>query len=255
MTETLYPMGYGTRMVTMAELRAKHEPHMHPEYARRLFAWIEACEGLIGIGGGYRELGQQPDKPGFAQEGKSFHQPQPFINYPMTFSAVDLVVVNPGGAHRAPRWSEVPAKDSQESKNRGLHCHIKSESWHMQVIEMLGWTTWWLGGRKDPIDGYVIPGWVRKVFAPKPSQEKRTKLLSFLNNKGEVAAIQNSCNWWGWTDNVNRKLLPDGQYGELTAQGVGNMQKALGVKQDGKYGPQTANAFQAFLDAMSKMPR
>jgi len=125
----------------------------------------------------------------------------------------------------------------------------------MQVIEMLGWTTWWLGGRKDPIDGYVIPGWVRKVFAPKPSQEKRTKLLSFLNNKGEVAAIQNSCNWWGWTDNVNRKLLPDGQYGELTAQGVGNMQKALGVKQDGKYGPQTANAFQAFLDAMSKMPR
>ena len=40
-----YPYGYGEGTKTMAVLRARYEPKMHPEYARRLFAWIESLGG------------------------------------------------------------------------------------------------------------------------------------------------------------------------------------------------------------------
>lgn len=249
---TLYPMGYGTNMVPMAELRAKHEPNMHPEDARRLFAWLESCGGLVGIGGGFRPLGGQPaNAPGsvrFAPEGKSFHQPQPFRTHPGTYVAQDLVVVNPGGRHRAPRWSEVPAAGSSLAAKWGLHCHIKAESWHMQPVEIRGWTTWFVGGRKDPVANYPLPV-PGRVFAPKPTQRRR--LVGQLGNVvAEVAALQNVCNFWGWRDDHNRPLLPDGKFGALTEQAVKNMQRALGVTADGIYGPQSAGALQRFLDAM-----
>lgn len=253
MTETLYPDGYGARMVTLTTLRAKHEPHMHPEFARRLFAWLESCGGLVGIGGGYRPAGAQPDRPGFAPEGMSFHQGQPFVNYPATYSAVDLVVVNPGGSHRAPRWSEVPAKGSAESVRRGLHCHIATESWHMQAVEVRGYTTWRLAGRKDPQRFYPIPSTPAKVFAPKATQQRRLPGMDGLNSKSEVVTLQNACIWFGWHDDHNRPPLADGKFGALTGQCVANMQRALEIPVDGKYGPQSQRALQAFFDALAVM--
>lgn len=253
MSEILYPVAYGTQTVPMAELRRRHEPHMHPEFARRLFAWLEAQGGLVGIGGGYRPLGTQPDKPGFAPEGKSFHQPQKFSANPDTYAAVDLVVVNPGGVHRAPRWSEVPAAKSSEAARWGLHCHISTESWHEQPHEIRGWTSWVLAGRKDPVAGHPIPGPARRVFAPKPTQRRRLPGLGGLNSKAEVAALQNACNWWGWRDDHNRPLLPDGQFGALTEQAVMTMQRVVRTAPDGIYGPKSAAALQAFLDAMAAL--
>ena len=35
--EYLYPVGYGTSLVTEAEMRRRYEPHMEPEFARRFF--------------------------------------------------------------------------------------------------------------------------------------------------------------------------------------------------------------------------
>jgi hypothetical protein len=130
----LFPSGYGTTMVDIDELfKRHHQAKMHPEYARRLRAWLIAHEGRIGIGGSWRAV--QPVKPGFAPPGKSFHESQQFKSGTW-FAAVDLVHVNSGRKHRAPTWDEVPKKGSQEAKRWGLHCNVTrpSEPWHIQPI-------------------------------------------------------------------------------------------------------------------------
>ena len=252
----LYPTGYGSQMVTMADLRARHEPRMHPEFARRLFAWIEAQGGLVGIGGGFRALGSQPNKPGFAAEGRSFHQPQEWADHPGTYAAVDLVVVVPRAIHRAPRWQEVPNPGSTLAKLWGLHCNVyPSEAWHMQGVEYSGWRTWVMRGRKG-LARHLLPGTALVPLvplAPVPTLKKRPRLLQSLNNKAEVARLQNVCIWWGWHDDHNRPPLADGQFGALTEQAVKAMQQALRVDDDGEYGPVTARALQAFLVAMTAM--
>lgn len=191
MTEMLYPMGYGTQLVTMAQLRARHEPRMHPEFARRLFEWIEDQDGLIGIGGGWRATGSQPDKPGFAPEGESFHQNQRFPGG-LWYAAVDLVARNDAGllrrifslngsaanpdastlkrlatvakVHRAPTWSEVPPQGSDWAARVGVHANVGtpgargSESWHVQPVELDGWGRWVNAGRPDLQSNYPTPG-------------------------------------------------------------------------------------------------
>lgn len=254
MSETLYPMGYGTKLVTMAELRAKHELDLHPAAAPRIFGWLESCGGLVGIGGGVRADGSQPDKPGFAPEGQSFHQRQPFrdLNGGRAFAAFDLVVRNevPGKPHRSPRWQEVPHRGNAVAKAWGVHCNVyPSEPWHLQPIEISGWRSWVLRGRPGLAAAYPIPGRPR-VIAPAPTQRRR--LVGQVGNvKSEVVALQNLCNFWGWRDDHNRPLLADGQFGALTELAVKAMQRALGVAADGIYGRRTATAAQAFLDAMT----
>lgn len=150
----LYPIGYGTQMVTMSQLQAAHLNHMEPEFARRLFNWIESKGGDIGIGGGRRTV--QPTKPGFAPPGMSFHQDQRFADGTVWFSAVDLVHVNPGGVHRAPTVAECPQQGSMEAARWGVHINT-SESWHMQAVPQDGYQTWINGGRRRPQPGYSIP--------------------------------------------------------------------------------------------------
>jgi len=140
-------------MVTLNTLRTVHEPKMHPEYARRLFPYLEHRGGLLGIGGGWRST--QPTKPGFAPDGKSFHQSQTFASGFVGYCAVDLVAVNLPGVHRAPTWDE-----NAGAPEWGLHTFIRSplpEPWHMQPIEMRGWQTWVNNGRQDPIAGFPLP--------------------------------------------------------------------------------------------------
>lgn len=151
---TLYPLGYGSTLVTMRRLRELHEPRMHPTYAAALFAWIESKGGLIGIGGGWRST--QPALPGFAPDGMSFHQDQTFASGFVGFSAVDLVKRNPaGGNHVSPAWA-----DSADAPNFGLHTFIKSptpEPWHMQAQNIRGYSTWIANGRPDPVTNYTPP--------------------------------------------------------------------------------------------------
>ena len=119
MSEVLYPTGYGTTMVTLDALMARHHPDkIHPEFARRLRAWLEAQGGRV------------------------------------AFCAVDLVHVNPGKVHRSPTWGEVPQKNTDQSARWGLHCNVKGEPWHIQPNEVDGWAGWASGGRKDfgPVD-------------------------------------------------------------------------------------------------------
>lgn len=155
--EVKYPYGYGTGMMTMKELRDRYEPKMHPEFARRLFNWLEAQGGKFGIGGGWRDT--QPAKPGFAPEGKSFHQYQDFPSG-KSYAAVDLVV-DTHGNHRAPKWGEAPKQGSTEAKKWGVHINVGTEPtgepWHMQPVEIDGWATWVNDGRPDLKFAYPIP--------------------------------------------------------------------------------------------------
>jgi len=147
-----YPDGYGTNRITLDQMKAKHEAKMHPEFARRFFAYIEAKGGLLGVGGGWRATGSQPDKSGFAPEGESFHQDQSFASGTVGYSAVDLVTGNGSAKHKAPAWA-----DTEDAGRWGLHTFINGEPWHIQCNEMRGWSTWRDAGRPDP-HAIALPG-------------------------------------------------------------------------------------------------
>jgi len=227
----LFPSGYGTTMVDIDELFKKHhQGKMHPEYARRLRAWLIAHEGRIGIGGSWRAV--QPVKPGFAPPGKSFHESQEFKSG-FWFAAVDLVYVNPGRKHRAPTWDEVPKKGSQEAKRWGLHCNVTrpSEPWHIQPIELDGFGGWVRAGRPEPQAGYPLPGAAPVPVPPAivfayPGQPLR------LGSRGE--AVKHVQRVVGATQ--------DGDFGAATERRVKAWQKQRGMFVDGVVGPVTWKA-------------
>lgn len=53
----------------------------------------------------------------------------------------------------------------------------------------------------------------------------------------EVKGLQNWLNWQGFTDDNGNKLKEDGGFGDLTKQAVKKFQRAVGIKDDGIYGP------------------
>lgn len=221
MSQTLYPIGYRTQLVTMDDLRARHEPRMHPEFARRLFPWIRAQNGLIGIGGGWRATGTQPDQPGFAPEGESFHQSQQFPAGSF-YAAVDLVARNDDGllrrvlgltgskgnpdastlrrlltvakVHRAPTWAEVPAQGSEQAALWGVHCNVGtpgergSESWHMQPVELDGWGRWVAAGRPDLRVGYPLPSDPPETVSPEEGTDMKLFDIPPRVDVGQLAA-------------------------------------------------------------------
>lgn len=182
----LYPLGYGKDLVTMSQLRARHENHMEPEFARRLFNWIEAQGGLIGIGGGRRL--EQPTKPGFAPPGMSFHQDQRYRDNTVWYSAVDLVARCPGAVHRAPTVAECPQQGSYGAKTWGVHINTY-ESWHMQAVELDGFQSWANAGRFRPKPDYPIPG----TIPPIPPNEEDAEVKAVVI-KGDGAP-----SYWAWS--------------------------------------------------------
>jgi peptidoglycan hydrolase-like protein with peptidoglycan-binding domain len=226
----LFPSGYSTSMVTVDELFKRHHlAKMHPEYARRLRAWLIANEGRIGIGGSWRAV--QPVKPGFAPEGKSFHQSQQFSSGRVAFCAVDLVHVVPGKKHRAPTWDEVPKKGSQEAKRWGLHCNVTrpSEPWHIQPIELDGFGGWVRAGRPEPQAGYPLPG-----VAPAPAPAGPVYPGQPLRLGSKAEAVKHVQRVVGATQ--------DGDYGLATERRVKAWQKQRGMFVDGVVGPVTWKA-------------
>lgn len=163
--ELRVPWGYSTTLVTLRDLEVRLLAHHHPEYVRRLIAWIEHKDGIIGVGGGWRADGTQPDAPGFAPEGKSFHQNQRYTDGFIGAAAVDLVKRNPaGGAHLGVSWSDTIPQGSGEAVAWGLHCNVGrppgGEPWHMQPIELDGWGTATGDGTRPapaPVIGYPLP--------------------------------------------------------------------------------------------------
>ena len=251
--EVLYPMFYGTRLVTFDVLRNTFEPHMHPEAARRGFGFILHQGGKFGVGGGYRPPGTQPTRTGFAPPGKSFHEGQQFPSG-LYYVAWDMVVVNPGGVHRSPRWSEVPVQGSVLANNYGWHMNAGtpgtagSEAWHAQPIEIDGYGTWVNQGRPDlklnrPI--VVVPPKppVPQPPTPPPATQPVTQgvLVEFTSRNLVEGSVGSDVKFFQriLNDIGGQGLLLDGHYGPKTTQAVRNWQIFFGLFNDGQMGPKT----------------
>jgi len=234
-----YPTGYGTTMVDIDTLFARHHINrMHPEFARRLRAWLQSQNGRIGIGGSWRET--QPAKPGFAPEGKSFHQSQTFSGGRVAFAAVDLVHVNPGGKHRSPRWDEVPKQGTQGARDWGVHCNVAGEPWHMQPIELDGYAGWVSKGRKELVIGYFLPNLANPTVQPEPAPTPGPAAvfaypgLPVVRGSTNVEAIKLVQGIVG--------AKPDGDFGPATERRVKAWQKERSMRADGVVGPVTWKA-------------
>lgn len=153
---TLYPYGYGRTVLTEARLISLIEPHMHPGFFRRVIPWLQSMNGLIGVGGARRVY--QPNLPGFAPAGESFHQDQKFASRRIAYTALDLVARVPGGDHRSPTWDEVPRQNTAEAARWGIHANVPREPWHVQPVEIDGYAQWIGNGRPDPAMDYPLPG-------------------------------------------------------------------------------------------------
>lgn len=250
--ETLYPIFYGTRMVTFDVLRDTFEPHMHPEAWRRGSIFILSQEGKFGIGSGFRPPGTQPNKPGFATPGRSFHEKQRFPSG-IFYAAWDMVVVNPGGKHRAPRLDEVPRQGSQFAFAFGWHMNIDSEPWHAQPIELDGWGAWTRDNRPDLQPNYEI---VLPEPPPSPYIPPLPPLVPVTENqpltKGIVVEFTSRTLTEGTSGNdvkffqrqlneiAGQGLLLDGKFGPATSTAVRNWQMFFKLESiDGELGPKT----------------
>lgn len=246
MSETLYPIGYGTRLVTITVIEDYLRPYMHPEAFRRVINFIKHQGGKFGPGGAYRPAGTQPDKPGFAKEGQSFHQKQRFPSGEY-YVAIDWVVVNPGYVHRSPRWEEVPRQGTAMALAYGYHFNVGTpgvkgnEPWHAQPIEIDGWYTWVQQGRPDVRANYPFT-----VFAPRPqppqpplppTQPVTKGILVNVTSRNliegstgpDVKFFQRQLN-----DIAGAGLFLDGRFGPVTTQAVKNWQTFFKKTSDGK---------------------
>lgn len=245
---TLYPWGYSKRLVDEQELfRLARIDQMDPGYARRLRAWIVSRGGHIGIGGAFRTI--QPDQPGFAPAGQSFHQLQKFSDAGYSFMAVDLVARNGDNVHRSPRWDEVPRQSSghQDISTYGVHCNVSGEPWHMQAIEVDGWGTWVNLGRKRPNPNFQLPNVEPSPPPPPPPPPPPTPpntgviTVQFTSrylvegaSGNDVVWLQNHLNFY-----AKQNLSVDGQFGPGTKTAVLNWQRFFGLTVDGEAGEQT----------------
>ena len=139
--------------------------HSHPEYFERLCAWLIHKGGSIGIGGTFRSDGTQPGLPGFAPEGRSFHQNQEYSDGYIGATAVDLVAPDGPDAnhsHDGVSWAMTIPQGTPQAKVWGLHCNVGTpptgEPWHMQPTEIDGWLSWKNNGSPAPVAGYPYPG-------------------------------------------------------------------------------------------------
>jgi hypothetical protein len=158
------PYGYGKDERSIGWIETWLLAHHHPEYVARLIAWLKSRNGQMGIGGGWRADGTQPNKPGFAPAGKSFHQNQKYSDGFVGATAVDLVHRNPGNVHRSPTWNEAIVQGSDEAWRWGLHCNVGtpgsrgSEPWHIQPVEIDGHASWRRNNSPCPAPDWPFPG-------------------------------------------------------------------------------------------------
>lgn len=244
--ETLYPIFYGTRLVTLDVLKATFEPYMHPEFARRVFNLIVREGGKLGIGSGYRAPGKQPDgKPGFAQPGMSFHEGQEFPSG-RYFAALDMVVVNPGRVHRAPTWDEIPVQGQKLAIDYGVHANVGTpgakgaESWHIQPSELDGYGNWISRGRFDIQYNYPILVDTPRPTPPQPPvppTQPATKeiVVEFKSRNLSEGAIGTDVKFFQRQLNeiAGQGLLLDGYYGPKMTEAVKNWQNFFKVDADG----------------------
>lgn len=251
---TLYPWGYAKRLVDMNELkRLARFDVMDPAYAARLEAWLVSRNGHIGVGGALRIV--QPDKPGFAPAGQSFHQIQLFHDKAKMFMAVDLVCRNGDSTHRGPRWDEVPRQGSGHSdiSTYGVHCNVSGEPWHMQAMEVDGYQTWVNNGRKHPNPNFQItpppivdPIPPTPVPQPDPVPTPEPDMPAIPPGQRELHFTAPHMRGWDVLfvqgvvrDKASQTVAQNGEYDAETVLAVKNVQAWFGLTADGIVGAKT----------------
>lgn len=243
--ETHYPIGYGTRLVPWSVIEATYRPHAHPAAWRVLSNFLKHQGGKFGIGGGRRLHGQQPNKPGFAPEGESFHQDQDFPSG-RYYAAWDLVVVNPGYRHRAPFWNEVPLQGTAQALAYGFHMNVGrpgekgAESWHGQMVPLDGWGSWVREGRFDLDYNYPIllrPPRPTPPQPPVPPTQPVTKEITVQFNSRNLVPGSTGPDVKFFQERLNdiaaQGLLLDGFYGPEMTRAVTNFQLFFKKLSDG----------------------
>lgn len=181
---TLYPIGYGTELVTLEELITREMGHgMLPEAQRRHIALIVDRGGELGIGDGWRPTPSNTSEA--SKKGQSFHQTQTFADGTKGWVAIDFVCRNPsGGKHVAPVTGVIPVQGTKESRVWGIHANVGTpgqsgwEPWHGQPIELDGWQTWVNAGRPNIQQNYPLPGDSSKPDPLPPSLEEDVDMLA-----------------------------------------------------------------------------
>lgn len=242
--ETLYPIYYGTRLVTLDVLKVTFAPHMHPEAWRRFENFLAHQGGKFGIGSGRRLV--QPIAPGFAPPGMTFHMDQDFPSG-RYYAAFDMVVVNPGHVHRAPLWNEVPVQGQQLSYEYGVHMNVGipgqlgSESWHGQPIELDGYVAWSNAGKQDLQYGYPIMIGVPRPPVPQPPVPSDPVItpggyVQFASRDLVEGSVGPDVRFYQRQMNelAGQGLLLDGHYGAKTTQAVKNWQNFFKKTSDGQ---------------------
>lgn len=246
MTEVLYPIFYGTRLVTMEVLEATFKPNCHPATWPRMKNFLLHQGGKFGIGGGYRPPGTQPNKPGFAPPGESFHEGQVFPSG-RYYTAFDMVVVNPGYVHRAPLWNEVPQQTSGLSLTYGIHANVGkpgekgAESWHFQPVELDGYSLWAAAGKPDLQLNYPFvvsnprPQPPQPPVSPAPIITKEI-IVQFKSRTLTIGSVGNDVKFYQrrLNDIAGQGLLLDGNYQTKTRDAVRNWKRLFKTTSDGK---------------------
>lgn len=228
MTDTLYPFGYGSTMLTFDQLMTRITVNrLHPEFRRRMFAMMEhAAEEAVqlGIGTGWR-VQPDPPPPGFAKPGNSNHESFPAGSGAPNAVAADMV---PAAA-----WPWM----GRNCADFGLRhfADVNNEPWHIQPAEIPAGRNW----RKEP--------WELEPF-PLPVKEKPPTGVTITVEVTRQLLRPNANPQSGYDVFVLQSILNgiyagsltlDGVYGIRTIAAVQEAQRTLGLTADGMCGPKT----------------
>src|SRR5215213_10622483 len=218
MAET-FPNGYANRLVTLEQLRERHSPKMHPEYQRRIFACVEAADGLVGIGNGWRSRETQAANYArapntFAPPGSSFHESHPWASGVEAYAAMDIV-----GRHARHDQAWDWMRDHAGRFGLCSFWNVNGEPWHVQFSDLpKGASSWKAAGSPDP-PTFALPDGT-STEAARPVATSPYGVFPANHTKPEIAS--------GWHGDLVRYLQ------EVILNEAGGQ-----ITVDGDFGPQT----------------
>lgn len=207
-----FPHGYGNRLASFDELRERHEPKMHPEYARRIFACIAAADGLVGIGGGWRSSAEQANSHAaapntFAPPGSSFHEAQAWASGLEAYAAVDTV-----GRHARHDQAWNWMRDNAGRFGLCTFWNVNGEPWHVQFADLpKGARTWKSAGCPDP------PGFVLPADAPTIAAASTTDPFASFPTHDDKPTV--AIGWHGDLVQYLQRVIADRAGGRITVDG------------------------------------
>jgi len=275
MTATAFVTGYNGKVRSRDELfQWSQWAMLDPETQRRVLAILDAswdAGSPLGIGEIFRLFKTQ--ESGFISR---HHEVSATEKHCCTYNG-KFYMLNPRTAHMAPPYKSYHEATTRAGKALAIDftgglsfltanaakfglvefSKINKEPWHAQPVGIPNSRSRYVLATMDPLAAFALPSGPApapapiKVWAPSHTM----KVGATTASVEDVKSFQLKCNFFGWLDMMGRTLIVDGDYGQKSAQGCIEMQRALGLLADGIYGPKSQAGLQAFLDAMSAMAK